>query len=94
MKFVNGTLCDRRCRGDESHHPYGRKTEKSSPPPAPVPPPFNPNRNLQELLKVMKPESKDVFESKMLKASRILPVSEIKKETEDILAILRNLHKK
>ena len=41
----------------------------------------------------MKPEDKTVLESRMLKASRVLPVSAIQKETEDILAILRNLHK-
>ena len=92
MKFVNGTLCDRRCRGDESAHPYGRRPMKTPPPPLPAP--FNANLNIQELLKAMKPEPKEIFESKMLRASRELPVSEIKKETEDILAVLRSLNKK
>ena len=93
MKFVNATLADRRCHGDNSTHPYGRKVQKASPPP-PLPAPFNPKSNLMELFTVMKPEDKGLLESKMLRASRNLPVDAIKKETEDILAVLRNLHKK
>jgi len=93
MKFVNGTLCDRRCRGDESKAPYGRKAEKLPPPP-PLPAPMNLNHNLNELFKMMKPVPKELLQSKMLRASRDLPVSQIQKETEDILAVLRNLHKK
>jgi hypothetical protein len=65
-----------------------------TPPPPPLPAPLNPHANIKELLKVMKPEPKEIFESKMLRASRELSVSEIKKETEDILAVLRSLNKK
>lgn len=93
MKFVNGTLCDRRCPGDKSDSPYGRKVKITPPPPVALPAPMM-DLKLQEFVKSLKPEPKEVFQSKMLRASRELPVSQIQKETEDILAVLRNLHKK
>ena len=93
MKFVNGTNAGARRRGDNSEHPYGRKIAAPAPPPV-LPTPFNPNQDLKELLKVMKPEPKALLESKMLRASQNVGVEQIKRETEDILAVLRNLYKK
>ena len=93
MKFVNFANASARRPEDQSEHPYGRKSRKPAPPPA-VPPPRNINADLKDLLKVMKPEPKAMFESKLLRGSQNLTVDQIKKETEDILAVLRNLHKK
>ena len=93
MKFVNFTNASARRPEDQSENPYGRKARKAIPAPS-LPPPRSTNNDLKELLKVMKPEPKAAFESKMLRASKILTEERIKNETEDILAILRNLHKK
>ena len=92
MKFVNGTQAILRHYGDESHHPYGRNNKKPEPViPKPAPQVVDPN--VLAVLNAMKPDQKHILESKMLKASRVLPVSAIQKEAEDILTILRNLHK-
>jgi len=93
MKFVNFTNASARRPEDPSEHPYGRKHGKPAPPPV-LPSPRNPHADLKDLFKVMKPEPKAMFESKLLRASQNLTAEQIKKETEDILAVLRNLHKK
>ena len=94
MKFVNGTNAAARRYEDSSEHPYGKRKPRVEPnhilPNDPKE--FDMYKHLLELK--LKPEPKAVLESKMLRASRTLPVSEIKKETEDILAVLRNLYKK
>ena len=94
MKFVNFANASSRPAGDSSPAPYGRKAKIGVAPSAPLPPPLNPHTNLKELFKVMKPEPKGLLESKMLRGSRVATVDEVKKETEDILAVLRNLYKK
>ena len=93
MKFVNFTNASVRRHEDRSEHPDGRKGKKPAVP-APLPPPRNLNQELKDLLKAMKPEPKGVFESKMLRASQTLTTEQIKRETEDILSVLRNLHTK
>lgn len=93
MKFVNFANASARRPEDHSEAPYGRKSRKPAPPPA-VAPPRNINADLKDLLKAMKPEPKAMFESKLLRGSQAVTVDQIKKETEDILAVLRNLHKK
>ena len=94
MKFVNFANASSRPAGDSSPAPYGRKASILPPSPAPLPPPISPHGHLKDLLNVMKPEPKGLLESKMLRGSRVATVDQIKKETEDILAVLRNLHKK
>ena len=95
MKFVNGTQADKRCFQDSSKCAYGRIKNASIPPPPPVVPSFpNINSDLSALFKTLTIDNKQTFESKMLKASKIQTVDSIRKETEDILAVLRNLHKK
>ena len=94
MKFVNGTNSAARRFADDSEHPYGKREPRVQPNLTIVndPKEFNMYKHILDLK--LKPEPKSVLESKMLRASRTLPVSEIKKETEDILAVLRNLYKK
>jgi hypothetical protein len=92
MKFVNATRVDRRPPGDSTDSPYGRKVEKSPSPPA-LPTPYSPNGDLKLLLASLKPEPKGRLESKLIKASMMNSEEAIKKETEDILAVLRKLHK-
>ena len=92
MKFMNWTNASARRPGDTSECAYGRKPfdAPASPPP---PPRINVNQNLKDLLNVMKDEPKGLLQSKMLRASQVVTAEQIKKETEDILAVLRNLHK-
>ena len=94
MKFVNFANASVRRPGPASEAPYGRKEDLLPPTPAALPPPRNINWEMKELLRVMKPEPKAMFESKLLRGSQNLTTEQIKKETEDILAVLRNLHKK
>ena len=94
MKFVNWTNASARSASDPSPAPYGRKAPLALPSAPALPPPRNIHQDLKELLKVMKPEPKGLLESKLLKGSRNPTTEEIRKETEDILAVLRNLHKK
>lgn len=94
MKFVNATNASRPRPGDNSHRPYDRKDPMKPAPPPSLPPPYNPNEHLKELLKVMKPEPKGLLESKLLRMSRTPTVDSIKKETEDILRVLASLNKK